>query len=188
MCLFATYFWYVQMFIYLLEKNTTAIFALKGVTIGCETRQVHLWQNTAALWTESGSLLGRKHRWSYWDPKSAGDLVHPFFFTWLWQKQRECADVRKSWGGEKLRLLIFYMNNLGDLASSYFVTRGRTIWRDMLISGIPRLLGKGYGWTSHASNRIEKSQFCSSLLLFLQLAEVLMVWMITSESEVAEVP
>ena len=37
---------------------------LKGVTIGCETRQVHLVEtkNIAAVRTESDSLLGRTHR------------------------------------------------------------------------------------------------------------------------------
>lgn len=85
-------------FIYFIKKkNMTAIFAFKGVTIGCETRQVHLWKNTAALWTESGSLLGRKHRWSYWDPKSAGDLVHPFFLLHLGLTKNR-GNAGKSWG------------------------------------------------------------------------------------------
>ena len=88
-------------FIYFIKKkNMTAIFALKGVTIGCETRQVHLWKNTAALWTESGSLLGRKHRWSHWDPKSAGDLV--FFLLHLGLTKNR-GNAGKSWGQRKVR-------------------------------------------------------------------------------------
>ena len=49
------------------------------------------------------------------------------------KKQRECGEKLREETSYIVRSLIFIWITFGDLASSY-LTRGRTIWRDMLIS------------------------------------------------------